>query len=110
MAGIHGSYAAIYIVGIILMLVNILQSIFRKKGYLFNPPAMEEAMDEKTFLRIRVLYGVSQSVMLLLFLLCFIYVKNYVAALFGLFAGCLLPIALVFLYDMYLSRQNEGAV
>ena len=39
---IHGSYLLLYGVGIILMIVNMIQSICRPKGKFFNPPQMED--------------------------------------------------------------------
>lgn len=68
---IHGGYMLIYIVGIVLMIVNIIRSIFRPKGKFFNPPEIEEKKDEKTFIKIRTLYGVSQIIMLVLYVVCF---------------------------------------
>ena len=57
---IHGSYLLLYGVGIILMIVNMIQSICRPKGKFFNPPQMEEKRDDKTVFRMRMLYAVSQ--------------------------------------------------
>lgn len=107
MVGIHGSYFVIYIVGIILMIVNLIQSICRSKGKFFNPSELEERRDEKTFIKIRALYGVSQTIMLILFVICFVKFKNYVVAIVGLFVGNILPIALVYLYDFYLNMREK---
>lgn len=107
MAGIHGSYLAIYIVGIILMIANVIRSICRPKGRLFNPSELEEKKDEKTFIKIRTLYSVSQIIMLVLFMICFLNFKNYVVALVGLFVGNMLPIGLVFLYDFFLNMRDR---
>lgn len=107
MVGIHGSYLAIYIVGIILMIVNVIRSICRPKGKLFNPSELEEKKDEKAFIKIRALYGVSQIIMLILFVICFFNFRNYAVAIIGLFVGNMLPIALVFLYDFYLNMQEK---
>ncbi len=107
MIGIHGSYLIIYIVGIILMIVNFLQCIFRPKGKFFNPPEMEEKRDDKTFIRMRTLYGSSQIIMLILFVACFFNFKNYVVAIIGLSVANLLPVALVYLYDIYLNMREK---
>lgn len=105
---IHDSYVVIYIVGSILMIVNIVRSICRPKGKMFNPSEIEEKRDDKTFVRIRVLYCVSQIIMLILFVVCYFNFKNYGAAIFGLFVGNILPIALVYLYDSYLNMREKG--
>lgn len=47
---IHGSYLLLYGVGIILMIVNIIQSICRPKGKFFNPPQMEKREMTKRYL------------------------------------------------------------
>ncbi len=107
MMGIHGSYLVIYIVGIVLMIFNLLQCIFRPKGKFFNPPEMEEKRDDKTFIKMRTLYGVSQIIMLILFVICFLNFKNYVAAIIGLSVANLLPVALVYLYDVYLNMREK---
>lgn len=103
----HGSYYVIYIVGIILMIVNLIRGFFRPKGKMFNPAEIEEKRDEKTFIKIRVLYNVSQIIMLILFVVCSFNYKNYAVAVVGLFVGNILPIALVFLYDSYLTMREQ---
>lgn len=107
MVGIHGSYLVIYIVGIIMMTVNLIQSFCRSKGKFFNPPELEEKKDEKTFIKIRAIYSVSQIIMLILFVVCFFKFKNYVVAVIGLFVANMLPIALVYMYDLYLSTREK---
>jgi len=67
---IHGSYLLLYGVGIILMIVNMIQSICRPKGKFFNPPQMEEKRDDKTVFRMRMLYAVSQGILLIGFVIC----------------------------------------
>lgn len=104
---IHGSYLLLYIVGIILMIVNIIQSICLPKGKFFNPSQMEEKRDDKTFVRMRVLYAVSQIIMLILFVICFLNFKNYVVAIIGLSVGNMLPIMLVYLYDSFLNMKEK---
>lgn len=49
MFGIHGSYLAIYLIGIILMIANLIQCICRPQGKFFNPSEIEEKKDKKTF-------------------------------------------------------------
>lgn len=104
---IHGSYLLIYIVGFVMMIVNIIQSICLPKGKFFNPPQIEEKRDEKTFVRIRALFAVSQIIMLILFVVCFLNFKNYVVAILGLSVGNMLPIVLVYLYDCYLNMREK---
>lgn len=104
---IHGSYLLIYIVGIALMIVNIIQSICLPKGKFFNPSEIEIKRDDKTFVKIRTLYGISQIILLLLFIFCFLNFKNYIVAIVGLFVGNMLPIALVYLYDFYLNVREK---
>ena len=102
---IHGSYLIIYVVGIVLMIINIIQCICRPKGKFFNPPQMED----KTVRKMRTIYGVFQSILLILFVICFVKFKSYVVAIIGLSIGNILPIMLVFLYDSYLNiREREG--
>ncbi len=105
--GMHGSYLVVYIVGIILMIVNIIQGICRSKGKFFNPPEIEEKRDARTFIKIRVLYTISQTVMLILFMVCFFNFRSYAVAIIGLFVGIILPIALVYLYDSYLNMREK---
>jgi hypothetical protein len=107
MIEIHDSYVVLYLVGILLMFINIIRSICCKKGHLFNPPDVEEKMDEKTFFRIRLLYGISQAVFLVLFILCFLYFKSFFVSFIGLFLGNYLPICLVELYDLYLRHKAK---
>ena len=105
---IHGSYLLLYGVGIILMIVNIIQSICRPKGKIFNPPQMEEKRDDKTVFRMRMLYAVSQGISLIGFVICAFNFHNYVVAIIGLTVGNILPIVLVMLYDSYLNmRENK---
>ena len=104
---IHGSYLLIYIVGIVMMIVNIIQSICLPKGKFFNPPQIEEKRDEKTFIKIRTLFAVSQIIMLILFVVCFLNFKNYIVAILGLSVGNMLPIVLVYLYDFYLNMKEK---
>ena len=51
------------------MIVNMIQSICRPKGKFFNPPQMEEKRDDKTVFRMRMLYAVSQGILLIGFVL-----------------------------------------
>lgn len=105
---IHGSYLLLYGVGIILMIVNIIQSICRPKGKIFNPPQMEEKRDDKTVFRMRMLYAVSQGILLIGIVICAFNFHNYVVAIIGLTVGNILPIVLVMLYDSYLNiRENK---
>ena len=104
---IHGSYLLIYIVGIVMMIVNIIQSICLPKGKFFNPPQIEAKRDEKTFIKIRTLFAVSQIIMLILFVVCFLNFKNYIVAILGLSVGNMLPIVLVYLYDSYLNMKEK---
>ena len=105
---IHGSYLLLYGVGIILMIVNMIQSICRPKGKFFNPPQMEEKRDDKTVFRMRMLYAVSQGILLIGFVICAFNFQNYVVAIIGLTVGNILPIVLVMLYDSYLNmRENK---
>lgn len=112
---IHGSYLLLYgvgiilmIVNIILMIVNIIQSICRPKGKFFNPPQMEEKRDDKTVFRMRMLYAVSQGILLIGFVICAFNFHNYVVVIIGLTVGNILPIVLIMLYDSYLNmRENK---
>ena len=105
---IHGSYLLLYGVGIILMIVNIIQSIFRPKGKIFNTQQMEEKRDDKTVFRMRMLYAVSQGILLIGFVISAFNFHNYVVAIIGLTVGNILPIVLVMLYDSYLNmRENK---
>ena len=104
---IHGSYLLINIVGIVMMIENIIQSICLPKGKFFNPPQIEEKRDEKTFIKIRTLFAVSQIIMLILFVVCFLNFKNYIVAILGLSVGNMLPIVLVYLYDSYLNMKEK---
>ena len=104
----HGSYLLLYGVGIILMIVNMIQSICRPKGKFFNPPQMEEKRDDKTVFRMRMLYAVSQGILLIGFVIFAFNFHNYVVAIIGLTVGNILPIVLIMLYDSYLNmRENK---
>lgn len=106
MIQIHDSYVVMYLCGILVMCINVIRSICCKKGHLFNSPDMEEKMDEKNFFKIRLIYGISQSVFLALFILCFIYLKSFAVAFLGTLFGNLVPICLVNLYDIYLDWRE----
>lgn len=107
---IHGSYLLLYGVGIILMIVNIIQSICRPKGKFFNPPQMEEKRDDKTVFKMRMLYAVSQGILLLGFVICAFNFQNYAVAIIGLTVGNILPIVLVILYDSFLNMQENKRI
>lgn len=107
MLEIHNSYLVLYVIGIIIMCVNLIRCICCKKGHLFNPAEMEEKRDEKTFLKIRGLYGISQSVMLVIYVICFFNFKNFAVALVGFLFGNLVPVAFVNLYDSYLHKREK---
>lgn len=107
---IHGSYLLLYGVGIVLMIVNIIQSICRPKGKFFNPPQMEEKRDDKTVFRMRLLYAVSQGILLIAFVFCAFNFQNYVVAIIGLTVGNILPIVLVMLYDSFLNMQEKKKI
>ena len=95
MLGIHGFCDVLYIVGIIMMIVNIIQSIFAKKGHFFNPSEIEMTKDDKTVAKMRLIYRISQGVMLVLFVFCFIRFKDYIVALVCFTVGNILPVGLV---------------
>ncbi|MCM1245535.1 MAG: hypothetical protein NC293_07825 [Roseburia sp.] len=105
---IYNSDTVIYLLGMLLMSINIIRSIWSKKGMLFNPSQLEKTKDDRAFIKIRILYSVSQGIMLILFLFCFVMFKNYVAAIIGFVAGELLPIVLVLLYDSYLNYRQQA--
>ncbi|HBZ63656.1 MAG TPA: hypothetical protein DEO89_03390 [Lachnospiraceae bacterium] len=107
---IHGSYLLLYGVGIVLMIVNIIQSICRPKGKFFNPPQMEEKRDDKTVFRMRLLYAVSQGILLIAFVFCAFNFQNYAVAIIGLTVGNILPIVLVMLYDSFLNIQENKQI
>lgn len=107
---IHGSCLLLYGVGIILMIVNIIQSICRPKGKFFNPPQMEEKRDDKTVFKMRMLYAVSQGILLLGFVICAFNFQNYAVAIIGLTVGNILPIVLVMLYDSFLNMQENKRI
>ncbi len=103
----HGGYFVLYVVGIIVMIVNIAQCIFCKKGEFFNPPEMELKKDDKTFVKMRLYYGVSQTIMLVLLIVCFVKFKNYPMAIISSVVGNFLPIVIVYLYDSFLNQKEE---
>lgn len=107
---IHGNCLLLYGVGIILMIVNIIQSICRPKGKFFNPPQMEEKRDDKTVFKMRMLYAVSQGILLLGFVICAFNFQNYAVAIIGLTVGNILPIVLVMLYDSFLNMQENKRI
>ncbi len=94
----------IYFLGFLLMGINIIRCICSEKGKLFNPEQLEKSKSDDEFIKMRILYGVSQGIMLVLFIWCFVKFKNYAAAIIGLLVGVELPIVLVSLYDSYLRR------
>ena len=107
MLGIHGFCDVLYIVGIIMMIVNIIQSIFAKKGHFFNPSEIEMTKDDKTVAKMRLIYRISQGVMLVLFVFCFIRFKDYIVALVCFTVGNILPVGLVYAYDFYLTSRAK---
>ena len=101
MSGVWPTYMIVYLLGTVFMVANIFRCLWSKQ--LFNPPSLEESKDETERMKVRIIYGVAQGVMLIIYIVCFINFKNLAASMIGFAAGVLLPIAIVFLFDMYLE-------
>ena len=105
MSGVWETYIIVYLLGTVFMVANMFRCIWSKQ--LFNPPSLEESKDESDRMKVRIIYGVTQGIMLILYIICFVNFKNLTAAMIGFATGVLLPIAIVFLFDMYLERVSR---
>lgn len=106
MMGNYGQYMIVYVAGFILMGFLLIRSFVVKDKNLMNVPGIEK--DKKKFGKVRILYTITQAVCLFLFVMCFIYFKNFYVAIAAFFIGVLFPICASLLYDTYLIRQQMG--
>lgn len=98
-------HMVVYLIGFVLMTFFLIRSFVVKNKNLINVPGIEK--DEQKFGKVRFLYILTQIISLVIFIICYICVKNFYIAMIA-FAFCILfPICSALLYDTYLIRKKQ---
>lgn len=98
-------HMVVYIIGFVLQVFFLIRSFFVKNKNLINMSGIEK--DDRKFGKVRFLYILTQIISLVMFIICFIYVKNFYIAMLA-FAFCILfPICSALLYDTFLIRKEQ---
>ncbi len=98
-------HMVVYIIGFVLMAFFLVRSFFVKNKNLINMPGIEK--DERKFGKVRFLYILTQVISLVMFIICFIYVKNFYIAMLAFALCTLFPICSALLYDTFLIRKGQ---
>lgn len=105
MYGIHDSYLVNYGIGLVFMSFLLIRAFVVKDENLMNFFGIEK--DAQKFRKVRIVYTVTQAICLFLLVLCFFYLKNFYVSLAAIAFGCVIPLGVSLLCDMYLTRRHK---
>lgn len=105
----HGNAIILYIVGIVMMMANLAQGIFCKQGNFFNPPEMELQKERRVFIKMRVCFVILQTIMLIMYIVCAIFLRSYGVAFIALVIGNFLPIGIIYACDALFWGKKKSS-